>query len=417
MKKLIKNIESMILNKKLSNQQIAFFLLFMNIVTSSAVSIYIPCMRQMATDLNATSNLMQMTIVSHLIGEFVGRVFFGPFVGIKRTNSIIIPSLLLSILGHLGCFLAKNLYFFIGSRFLQALGASIIYIVSLNIINELFSEKEKASVIGILELYQPIAWILSPFVGAILSEIGHWRLSFLVLMIAQIIGLLFFLICPHKTQKIKNKHFSISKLFHDYGLVLRDLYFIIYALIPGLFAGGYMIFSTNCPFICAKLIGNNSANIAIFSTIPLLFYVISTFIYRIVVKKSGIKLSKWIGTSIYIFFGLYISYLIYYQPQWNAEHLLYLMCIQCMGSAFLVPVSILKALQSISCTSSVGASTVVIFRNIVMSLCISLSSKFVGSITTIMACVFMTVATVLFLITTRKIIKIRKKKKSLKNKN
>ena len=46
----------------------------------------------------------------------------------------------------------------------------------------------------------------------------------------------------------------------------------------------------------------------------------------------------------------------------------------------------------------------------VMSICIAISAEFSGNIVTIMACVFMTVATILMLVTTRRVMKIRKKK-------
>lgn len=166
-----------------------------------------------------------------------------------------------------------------------------------------------------------------------------------------------------------------------------------------------MIFATSCPFIFA----NNSADIALFSAIPLLFYICGTFIYRYIVKNYSLTLSKRLGVSIYLVFGVYVFYLTVYQPEWNAFHLLSLMCVQCVGSAFLVPVSVLKALESASEAASVGASTVVVFRNIIMSICISISAKFSGNIITIMACVFMTVATILMLIVTRRVIKVRKR--------
>ena len=168
-----------------------------------------------------------------------------------------------------------------------------------------------------------------------------------------------------------------------------------------------MIFATSCPFICSKIFGNSSADIALFSAVPLLFYVASTFAYRFVVRNIGTKTSRRIGTSLFVIFGICMTWMIFDSQPWTAGRLLSLMCLQCMGSAFLVPVSVLKALQSSSHAASVGASTVVVFRNIIMSICITVSAKFSGSITTIMACVFMTVGTVLMLMVTRKIIKIR----------
>ena len=412
MKHIIERLGDTILksNGELSNRRIAIFLLLINVITSASVSIYIPSMKHMAIDLQTTNEMMQMTIVAHLIGEFFGRAFSGPLINFCGIKAVIIPALILSTIGHFGCFISTGLPFFICMRFTQAIGASVIYVVSLSIINDLFNEKEKAGVVGLLELYQPVAWIISPFVGALFAEVGNWRLSFFVLMITQIVGLIFFYSCPEKKKITPIFKFSAKDLFKDYKIILKNSYFIIYALIPGLYAGGYMIFATSCPFIFA----DSSADVALFSAVPLFFYICGTFVYRYIVKHYCIALSKRVGVGIYSTFGVYISYLIFTQPHWSTFHLVSLMCVQCFGSVFLVPVSVLKALQSASEAASVGASTVVVFRNIIMSICISISAKFSGSVVTIMACVFMTVASVLMLIITRRVIKVRRKRRQKK---
>ncbi|MBR1735307.1 MAG: MFS transporter [Alphaproteobacteria bacterium] len=388
----------------------AFFLLLMNVVASASVSIYIPCMKIMAIDFNTTNAMLQMSIVMNLIGEFLGRFCSGPLFDTYSNKKIVIYALSISILGHLGCSLSNSIEFFLCMRFFQALGSSVIYIVSIGIINSDFNENDKSSIIGILELYQPVAWIISPFVGGILAEIGSWRWSFSTLMILQIIGLFVFLEYREKTSE-KNVHrFTIKRFFNDYKIVLRNTYFLIYALIPGMFAGGYMIFASNAPFISSKIFAESSLDIAMFQAIPLLFYILGTFIYRAIVRDFGIRPAKWLGTSIYIVFGIYITLLLAEHTPWTANHLLALMCVQCMGSSFLVPVSVLKAIQSTGHTSYVGAATVVVFRNLIMSLCITASTRLSESITMIMGSVFMTVATALMLITTRRIMKIRKRR-------
>jgi MFS family permease len=365
----------------------------------------------MAIDLKTTNALMQMTIVAHLIGEFAGRFLCSPMIDLHGNRAVILPALAVSAFGHFGCMISTSFPLFILMRFIQAVGASVVYVVSLSVINKIFSDNEKASVVGILELYQPIAWILSPFVGTILAEILNWRLSFFALLIPQLIGMAFFSVLFRKRKKDQHKHFSVSKLFCDYRSILKNSSFVIYALIPGLFAGGYMIFATSCPFICSEFFGHDAADIALFSAIPLVFYVIATFAYRIALQKFGIKISKRIGTCIYIIFGVYTILLISEYVSWTPNNLLFSMSLQCVGSAFLVPVSVLKALQSCHQAAYVGASTVVVFRNLIMSLCITISVRFHESITAIMASVFMTVGTVLVLIMARRIIRLRVKRR------
>ena len=143
MKHIIEKFGSIVLRRggELSNRRMAVFLLLMNVITSASVSIYIPSMKQMAIDLQTTNEMMQMTIVAHLIGEFFGRALSGPLINFRGIKSIIIPALILSAVGHFGCCVSTGLPLFICMRFTQAIGASVIYIVSLSIINDLFNEK------------------------------------------------------------------------------------------------------------------------------------------------------------------------------------------------------------------------------------------------------------------------------------
>lgn len=397
--------------KKYTKKWFSFFLLTMNVIASASVSIYIPCMKTMVADFGTTNSMLQMSIVASLIGEFLGRFFSAPLFNAYSNKKIIVNALRLSIFGHFGCYLSNSIWVFLILRFVQALGSSVIYIASIGIINSNFNEQEKSSIIGVLELYQPVAWILSPFAGGLLAEMGSWRWSFIVLMILQILGLFVFFEYKEKFSPIPCHKFTFKKFFNDYKIILRNTYFLTYALIPGMFAGGYMIFASNSPFICSKFSGDNSLNIAVFQAVPLLFYILGTLIYRAIARDFGIRLAKWAGVTIYVIFGIYITLLLAGYVPWTAKHLLALMCVQCMGSSFLVPVSVLKAIQSACDTSYAGAATVVVFRNLIMSLCITASVRFSESIIMIMGAVFMTVATVLILITMRKITKIRRRKK------
>jgi hypothetical protein len=151
-------------------------------------------------------------------------------------------------------------------------------------------------------------------------------------------------------------------------------------------------------------------DIALFQAIPLIFYVGATFAYRSITNNFGIKLAKKMGVGIYVILGVYAALLIMKYHYCTANHLLAIMCIQCIGSAFLVPISIIKAIQSTGFVS-VGASTVVVFRNIIMSLCMALGTKLSENITMIMGCIFMTVASVIVLLLARKIVKIRTQRK------
>ena len=94
-------------SKRNSRKGFSLFLLAMNVIASASVSIYIPCMKIMAVDFGTTNAMLQMSIVTNLIGEFLGRFFSGPLFNTYSNKKIVVNALCLSILGHLGCCLSN----------------------------------------------------------------------------------------------------------------------------------------------------------------------------------------------------------------------------------------------------------------------------------------------------------------------
>lgn len=174
-------------------------------------------------------------------------------------------------------------------------------------------------------------------------------------------------------------------------------------------------FASNAPYICSAFFGNNSFNIAVFQAIPLIFYVLATFAYRKIVTNCGTQLPKRIGVCLYVFFGIYMLSMALTHVQLTEYSLLTLMCLQCAGSAFLVPISVLKALQLSAHASTIGASAVVILRNILMSSCITVTAGLHGDVNMIMASILMTVGTAVLLIGMRKVMKFQAAKKARNN--
>ena len=359
-----------------------YFILAMNVVASSMVTIFIPGFASAAADLHTTQGALQFTIVVHLIGEIIGRLLWGPlsdYIGQKRG---LIPAVTLSIIGQIGCCIAPSIELLIVSRFIQAIGSGVVYVVSLNYIAYHFDGVAKNKAYSMLEMYQPIANLTAPFIGSLLCMLGGWRFIFIFLLLAQLTIRTMLKIYMQEDEPSDVKP-SVSLIMNGYLSVIKNKRFVIYAVIPGFAVGCYLIFSAHVPEIYGCIsVGNNSQldalYIALIQSTTLVFNLFSTVLYRSAVQKYGLKTSRRIGGTLNSLF-LFILVLLFSRVlPFNYWTIITAMVIQNASSAFLVPVSVTGAMESATEKTGILAASIVIFRNLIMSLCLTISSMNAG---------------------------------------
>lgn len=360
-----------------------YFILIMNVISSAMVTIFIPGFSSAAADLQAAQSAMQLTVVVHLLGEIIGRLLWGPLCDYIGKKHGLIPAVTVSIIGQLGCCLSQSVEMLIVMRFIQAVGSGVVYVVSLNFIASNFDGVAKSKAYSTLEMYQPIANLTAPILGSILCTIGGWRFIFFFLFVAQTIVRFMLSLYMPNDKPIAMKSSILLGLLRDYRSVMKNKKFVIYAIIPGFVVGGYMVYSAHAPEIYQYSIApggqfSESFFIALIQSVPLVFNIISTSIYRKVVQKSGLIISRRIGTAFNVVFMLFLALLAENIITFSCTSIIIAMCIHSVCSAFLVPISVTRAMECSNEKAGILAASIVVFRNSIMSICISLGAVFPG---------------------------------------
>ncbi len=366
-------------NFNYASRKCLYFILLTNVIASMMVTIFIPAFSSTATELNATQSLMQITIVAHLIGEVVGRISCGiasDYLGCKKS---VIIYLIVSAFGLLGCALCTSISFLICMRFLQAIGSGAVYVVSLNYINYNFSGLAKCRAMSTLEMYQPIANLIAPICGGIICLSFGWRWIFLFLFILQICAILLIKLYMPLDRVLEKLEFSFHTIFIDYKNLIFNKKFFVYAVLPGFTVGGYLIYSSHVPEICEELNMSSEFNIVFFQSIPLVINLLASSIYRYTVRKSGVRFSRRIGAISNGIMSFLLALMIAkIFDIHNITLILIAMCIQCFSGAFIVPISVIGAMESALSRAGIAAASIVTLRNLVMAVSISLASIYTG---------------------------------------
>ena len=128
-------------------------------------------------------------------------VILTPVLGIMADRygrkKIIVPSLFLFSVSGFLCFFARDLYFLLSLRFIQGIGAAALGALNLTIIGDIYSDNEKARIMGYNSSVLQVGVAAYPFIGGALALFG-WYFPFLLPVLGIPVGflVLFFLNNP-----------------------------------------------------------------------------------------------------------------------------------------------------------------------------------------------------------------------------
>ncbi|HEY9602088.1 MAG TPA: MFS transporter [Allocoleopsis sp.] len=146
-------------------------------IDTSIVNIALPTL---VNELHTTFATIQWVVLSYLLivtALVLGAARLGDMLGKKRLYNI---GLVIFTISSLLCGVAPSVYYLIGFRALQGLGAVFISALGAAIITEVFPSSERGRALGIIGAVVSLGVALGPTVGGLLIGIRGWRTIFLV---------------------------------------------------------------------------------------------------------------------------------------------------------------------------------------------------------------------------------------------
>jgi DHA1 family bicyclomycin/chloramphenicol resistance-like MFS transporter len=203
------------------------------------IDMYLPGFPDIARSMNTTVSTVALSLSSFFIGMGLGQLMYGPLLDRFGRKRPLYAGLLLYCITSIGCAYAPSIEVLIALRFVQAVGACSATISATAMVRDIFPLQESAKIFSFLILVLSASPMLAPSIGSWLTIAFGWTSIFFVLTILIIVifvGVAFFL--PESKGPDKKYSLHISSVLKNYGFVLRESYFVVYALLGGLgFAG------------------------------------------------------------------------------------------------------------------------------------------------------------------------------------
>ncbi|MFM0604699.1 multidrug effflux MFS transporter [Paraburkholderia sediminicola] len=208
------------------------------------LSIFLPSLPNIALDFHADYALVSLSLAGYATVAATLELIMGPLSDRFGRRPIVLTSLVVFVVGSLGCALAANIWAFLAFRLLQAPITSC-YPVSMAAIRDMTGKERAASRIGYAAMAAALAPMLGPTVGGILDETSGWRTIFWGLALA---GIALFAVCWFglgETNKYPSN--TIRQQLRAYPALFRERRFWAYALCMAFSTGTFYAFLAGAP--------------------------------------------------------------------------------------------------------------------------------------------------------------------------
>jgi MFS transporter, DHA1 family, multidrug resistance protein len=248
--------------------------------------LYLPSLPDIVRLLDTTTSRGQLTISAYLIGFAVGQIVYGPVSDRHGRKPVLIGAIMLYCLASLTCAFSTSIEMLIGARALQALGGCGGIVLARAVVRDLYSGARAGRELSLMASVMALAPVLAPIAGGALQTAFGWRSSFLVLVVAGIIGIVvIWMLLPETLKTRAAEPVSLGSMLASFREVARDPAYRAYLGLATTSYAGLFAWISAASFVLQNLYGLSPLSFGVaFAAGSIGYMVGSTFAARLVVR-------------------------------------------------------------------------------------------------------------------------------------
>lgn len=292
-------------------------------------NIYTPVIPLIRDSFSVSINLVNFTVSSFIFIIAVVQIFLGTVIDTKNQKRLLIFSFILISISTIVCAFTTNFLLFMIFRIVQAIGAGIIPLVTINMISHLFEGEARGSAIGTYQILLTLAPAVSPILGGILGEhYGYQGIFLFLFLIATLLLMLIIYVFPNNRKNgIQENSSNFTQTYRAIflnrvgsitiivGFFVFFIHFAILVFLPILLNDHYHISLQNIGLLYLPLTVSMIFGSVFFKKIQKkvalkkLFITVLFFIPLLIIAFGFLHTKSIIGLSIILFvYGLTIGF-------------------------------------------------------------------------------------------------------------
>jgi len=166
---------------------------FMVSIVAMATDVMLPALGTIAGDLGVTNrNDVQLVVSMLFLGFAIGQFVVGPLSDRFGRRPAIFGGYVVFVAGCLLSIMSSNLTIMLFGRVLQGLGAATPRVVTLSLVRDCSEGRAMARIMSIVMSVFVLVPAIAPAVGQGIILVGHWRHTFVLLLVQAILAFAWF---------------------------------------------------------------------------------------------------------------------------------------------------------------------------------------------------------------------------------
>ncbi|MFS2138997.1 multidrug effflux MFS transporter [Duganella sp. Dugasp56] len=288
-----------------SERKIAVLLGALAAFAPLAIDLYLPALPTIAASLNATTDLVQMSVTLFLAGFVLGMLFSGPVSDRVGRRNVLFLGIVLFALSSVACMSASSIDQLIAARFIQALGAGAVSVLSRAVARDVFPGPRAIPVFSLIAMVSAIAPLVAPLTGSGLMVLFGWRGTFGALAVWALFGaFIVWTRVPESLPPERRVQTSMSAVFAVYRRLIGDSTAIGVLLAGGASFAGMFAYITAGPFYFIELNGFAPAQYSIVFAANAFGIFLANYLNRQRSAKRGPEAMMRLGSRVALFGAL-----------------------------------------------------------------------------------------------------------------
>jgi DHA1 family bicyclomycin/chloramphenicol resistance-like MFS transporter len=221
-----------------------------------SIDMYLPALPDLASDLNATTSVTQLSLTACLLGLALGQLIAGPISDVRGRRLPLIVGIAIYAIVSVLCVYSPSIEMFIILRFIQGLAGAAGIVISRASVRDLYSGVELTKFFALLMLVNGAAPILAPIMGAEVLEFTSWRGVFAVLSLMGVLMLLGVIFGMKETLPVDRRaRGGIRNSLKTFRRLIGEATFMGYALTQGFVMAAMFAYISGSSFVLQELFG------------------------------------------------------------------------------------------------------------------------------------------------------------------
>jgi DHA1 family bicyclomycin/chloramphenicol resistance-like MFS transporter len=220
------------------------------------ISMYLPALPVITTDLLTTQATVQLTLAGTLLGLAGGQLVVGPLADAFGRKRPLLVGAGVYVGASVLCAVAPNIAVLGGLRVLQGAGAAAGMVVALAIVRDLYTGRAAATLLSRLILAMGAAPIVAPTLGGALLGFTSWRGVFVALALYGLVLLpIAARLLPETLPPRRRRAAWAGATLRTYGGLLTDQVFVGLILTAGLLMSSTFAYVAGSSFVFQEQFG------------------------------------------------------------------------------------------------------------------------------------------------------------------